>query len=603
MAVVDLSCAGDPQWSAFKLKVALYENILDRNFNRLRERDEEECPLGSLMASLVVAMTQAQAGQADPLTATLQKATRQWTGVLRRAASLEDVLASGWTVGLALSNLQDAFARGAAPQHIDGRDASSFAAGADFAEELRRALDAERRVPASALGALVGTSSSLPAAGLAAALWAQAYNLRIFDAVRAASAAEATALEAEAGTLLRRGFEQLRDGLLLEAEPLASFVGSRFPLLQLLASLQMEAVVKSDVATLMRPSPRWGGVPEKLWPPWFPRELPLRLHVLPNYDSVSNHVRAFRFPYCYETAFLRQVSVMSGLSCSSRPSSSAKGGRSCGSIRLWEVGANLGDCLVWGAAMLAASPNVDQVEAEAFEPMPHAVDAIWRSSQQNFGAGGAHPRARDVELQARRLALGARPGRKSLGFSSGFHAEAQITDEVCTGPSCGNEVVRVETVDRLLAADGYHSQAEARSSSSRVDLLLVHVMGFELEVLRGARRALAAGRVCAVVSQTIHRRLARQEPHIVAARLLEVFPTSLFKLALLTDSGEALPSWMSSSADSAGAASAQLLADELAARRSSSTSSQQMRFAAWTERAGCNESVAVIAARSLWASA
>merc|ERR1712216_1006372 len=132
------------------------------------------------------------------------------------------------------------------------------------------------------------------------------------------------------------------------------------PLLNLLESMQYEAVVIADAFALICPTEY--ATKSFLWPgscpQWWkkPRLSSSRgsqggniiLHVLPRWDSISNYIRTERRPFCSSYPFKQLIARASSLTRAQWPSQRP--------LHLWDVGANLGDCDLAAAAILRAGP-------------------------------------------------------------------------------------------------------------------------------------------------------------------------------------------------------------------------------------------------------
>jgi len=343
-----------------------------------------------------------------------------------------------------------------------------------------------------------------------------------------------------------------------ESAPLAKIMALQGPLIELMQALQWHSVVEVDPLALVRGSLFFPGVPNELQLETRRDALSFRLelHLLPHYDSVSNMIRATRLPFCYETAYLFTVASMvraaSGrrhIACEERcglerngtceplrgtnSTGSAGAAGDCTSagagrlphhlgLRLWEVGANLGDCTLWAVAMLsgrvvAGPPAATRLDAVAFEPLPASASALRRSahallqqlrkqasdSTQSVTASGA-PLLHDnptFHIEVQELALSERPGTRVLGVPRSSFAESTFQgcearyDVGVLAPGCDNHEIETDTIDRFLSP-GFAGKAPG---PPLVDLLKVHAQGDELPILRGARRALAAGQICVVM--------------------------------------------------------------------------------------------------------
>lgn len=190
-----------------------------------------------------------------------------------------------------------------------------------------------------------------------------------------------------------------------------------------------------------------------------------KLLLFPYRELVSDFIRARRVPYCNES-ILREVQKL------------AKRLQRAGAhkVRVIEVGANLGDCSIWIAKRLLEVPTLRSIKVLAFEALPDAAALFQKSVEQNGLVG---------VIEVLRVAAGASPGSVDLKAKPSSSNSFTLVD-----PGADPEAVRVqrERLDDLI-------------SFRRIDLLISHTNGQELEVLRGARRLLQRSRDVTVILQ------------------------------------------------------------------------------------------------------
>eukprot|EP00927_Polykrikos_kofoidii_P010905 TRINITY_DN14601_c0_g2_i1.p1 TRINITY_DN14601_c0_g2~~TRINITY_DN14601_c0_g2_i1.p1 ORF type:complete len:810 (+),score=93.27 TRINITY_DN14601_c0_g2_i1:57-2432(+) len=561
----------------------------------------------------------------------------------------------------------------------------------------------------------VGGLQTIRTAAFAASVaWATSYTLRTFDAPRAPPQEQALML-ANASSLLRLGEDKLRPALLQRiartrtVSALSQVLAMQGPLLDVMQALQFPAVVEVDPLDLIRQTSTNVGLPLALRPPkanvlrpGFTPPL-LQLHILPHDDAVSNMVRATRLPFCCERVYLFVVAAMIraaackdvsigrvGSFAASVASGATVGGatadvdvapdgvgafcRQLASIhdldggtrggagsrryvrrrlRLWEVGANLGDCMLWAVDMLSGRPTgsssvAAKLEAIAVEPVPISASAMRRSAEKLSSrlreeAQTSRHGAPEVSLTVHEAALGDSVGTRNIGVPRSSNAEATFHD--CQhhygtfkgGPGCDFVPVATDSVDHILLGgldsrgdEGSGSITPAsvlcseknESTSSVVDLLKLHVQGSELSVLRGAKQSLANGHICVLILRlgslglVVNDKNDRKSGtpiHVLNARLDEVARETMqllqgYRLSVVARNG-------TSSERIGGGSVARALARylRLSARLDTLPNWSQWdenglpmphpwdrRLVAWHEGPCCRKSIAVIAARGLF---
>lgn len=640
-----------PIWQRFRREVALSRNLASSGLLDILRMPVSNCFLGSLVAVLLHVYVVSASEETRPdsssgynLFQAYNRASDWLKVMLRSPISMDEVLSSGWPVPKAVLTLQTlpslaslvASSRDPAIEELISwpEESQRFVLSVHHAvlEGQRARLDlplAWLAAEATRAGHRVGAAASpLAAAGAAtASCWSAAFTLRAVDIPRAAIK-ERFSLAREAARLLRIGDEVLRHALLVPgpggtpAMPLARLLRMRdFGLVVLLHGLQTDAVVFVDPLQIIHELVEYG-LPLHLVP--FAEHLqggsgagsdrgtrqpvqPLELHVLPMDDSVSNNVRAYKRPFCYERTFLRLVAAAARLSALAGNASTAPWPRR--SFRFWEVGANLGDCTLWAVAVLSAAAAdgvVPLVDATGFEPMPPAAAAFRRSaaSLEATRRGFVAPR---VRVRVKEVAIGDRRGIRNIGMP--LHSVAESTFNNCSryyelDRGCKQLTIATETIDGLLAPRSDGIRLSPRRLVGVVDLMKIHVQGDELRVLRGARRALAAGRICVVTVRSFAFEMAEGSPEAITAELDDLLAG--YHKVLVNATGAALP---------LGAPGARLADIIAAARNTDSTLGMEAVsgvagplhriIVAWHEGALCwpgggRGSLVVAAARALW---
>lgn len=212
----------------------------------------------------------------------------------------------------------------------------------------------------------------------------------------------------------------------------------------------------------------------------------LELHPMPMDDGLSNANRATRMPFCLWPGFMATFGKMGQQQMSAELVDPKKKDH-LPFVRVWEIGANMGDCSLlalhcvaaWGLRSAQPRPLLD-VELTLFEPIEDALvslNAAVKAFQQSQHAAGNLAQKPQILVQP--IALGPKVGYTQIHLWRASSAEASFVG--CHGfqGECEVQEVWMETLDHLLLGD-----------VPPVDLLKIHVQGSELDVLRGAREAL-----------------------------------------------------------------------------------------------------------------
>ncbi|CAE8637536.1 unnamed protein product, partial [Polarella glacialis] len=440
----------DPLWRTFRREMYLSRNLAGSGLFEALKLEMSDCLLGGLLAALshVVAVASTvttlegtiHSRERENAEAVLPKVYERASSllrmVLRSPLSLDEILQSGWAIGKVLTSLR-------------------------FMKPVYEYLQ-------------VRTSGILPPVApeidLAIKRFTAAVHAAAMSGERVRSDTALNLMATDSWRLLKFGDEQLRPQLLKPwpgeemSDPLTAILSSDLPTLVLLQVLQMDAVVAVDPMSLIRGTWSHRGLsPEVVPPSWIAtplvRALPLELQILALDDGVSNMVRASRIPFCHDRgAFLRIIAkVAQQQLASERPAVNRP------RLNLWEIGANLGDCTLWAAAVLSAwgedqpLPLV-RFEATAFEPIPASAEAMRRSALElRSRAAAVAPTEPPPRITVREIAVGDKKGKLVLGVPR--HSAAESTANDClsqyagyfgTAPGCTDLVVTRATVDGLL---------------------------------------------------------------------------------------------------------------------------------------------------------
>eukprot|EP00933_Yihiella_yeosuensis_P022688 TRINITY_DN17829_c1_g2_i1.p1 TRINITY_DN17829_c1_g2~~TRINITY_DN17829_c1_g2_i1.p1 ORF type:complete len:424 (-),score=53.60 TRINITY_DN17829_c1_g2_i1:96-1181(-) len=351
-------------------------------------------------------------------------------------------------------------------------------------------------------------------------------------------------------------------------------------------------------------------------------------------------VRATKMPFCHDRAgFLPIITMIAKQQIrghSLRPTAKAP------RMRFWEVGANLGDCALWAAAVLSAwgedqPSTLVELDITAFEPIPASASAMRRSARElSARTAIVAPKAHTIRISVREVALGDSVGTRVFGIP--LHSAAETTANDClrqyysaAGDSCYNVEVPTATVDSVFI-DGYGhtpfdvdvsdgsedamlsrirggraTSAMPRNSTSRsrgkqridngpVDFMKIHVQGDEVAVLRGAKESLQQGLVCVVLLKVYSIQINTGDPVELAKEVLDLLDG--YYTVLVSPAGEVEFSSVTVSD----------LAENIYAARNNGPLGHRpypepldRMLVAWTLGRHCQESIAVAAVRSLYA--
>ncbi|CAJ1403468.1 unnamed protein product [Effrenium voratum] len=505
------SCSKSAEWSALRIGV-----IYARPFTELPDLEAlrwraSECFLGSVTAALCfLALEGAQAevrGLSGRLSSAFRVAEELVVLLLRSPISMDEVLLSGWHLGAILLFLRSL----KSIEEVAGPWDPDPVAGSEEYWLLRQleALPgaATLRVHQDlALKALAHPQSMSPELAFVVVTWSGAY-LALLELWRNAGAEGE-----EASALLRLGDAKLREELLAgdKPRPLRQLLLAPPFVLHLLQALHLRPVVHADVSATVRrfhhtlqPPHTWRGT------------LPLlELHPMPMDDGVSNANRATGQVFCGDLLYFTMIAALAKRRISQELLEGTSQPKPL--LRMWEVGANLGDCSLWAIHMISswgsdsAQPQpLFDLEAALFEPISDAITAA------KAAVAALRRRSLVRKVAVKQLALGEQVGHLEINIKRRSSAEASFHG--CQGfqGDCEVHQVEMETLDHLLIG-----------GLEVVDLLKIHVQGSELQVLHGAQHSLATGRFCVVFLQTDAARIGQREEvtsDYIVESLMEIF--------------------------------------------------------------------------------
>lgn len=459
-----------------------------------------ECLLGALLASLIQLSLESfftDGFMSERMGVGLQIAEELFTLVLRSPISVNEIMQSGWHLGAVLLFVRQfpQVERVAGPWLHDPSVGSERRL-LSLLEELPG--DPSLRIPQDLTFATMMSPKSISTqVASCVASWSAAVNFQR-EAWRAETL-QNDAIQVEVSTLLALGETQLKRELLKgrPVAPLKRLLAVPPFVLHLLQALHLQPVVHADALAAFLELPR--SLRQKALPRSWQRargKAPLlELRPLPADDSLSNAVRAKRGPVCGDWAFLAVISMLA------KEALAKKRAGAVHPLSWWEAGANQGDCSTTAVHMLSSwgrqsrqAESLFKIHATLFEPILDSAAAtrgsaaaLLRRLRQNGDRS---------KLAVRQLALGAKVGELDMNLKR--RASAQASFRECQGfPGfCEVQTVSMETIDNLL-------QKEAEV----VDMLRIHVQGFELDVLAGAQHALSEGLFCVVhlLTCSIHR--------------------------------------------------------------------------------------------------
>lgn len=506
----------DPSWTKFR-RILMLGKKIGEELNWAIKQNPRDCLLGYLTAHLVCLMAFSETDISE-VTPFINKVGYLLEVLLRSAISLEEIV-FGWPIVTSIGNIK----KNRFVSDIFGFKRGNTTTNARRYRTAEEALERMRRLvsPAVVWGTMIDTHAidlvvslatkaarnatkvdrKLIHATMAVAYWAKAYVWSSWISPSMTvlwpqiAGVPPPNFPKEGAMYLDMGYEILKHDLLNFPSPrrggvdvLRALLCLPEPVRETLGLMETAVGVKANaLAHCMTESstcPSWTSLER------YRRGIPMTLHVHPKWDSISNHVRAHSGALCTSPIFMPLIEAMTDLAKNTswpprRP------------LRLWEVGANTGDCTIQAAILLRASPHRRRVVGTLFDAVEENTNIALRSLLANNLQG---------EINAVAMALGSVPAaRRQVRIPIGHSAEATLltesekpnsahwiwTDTVWSAP--------METADRLLVGDAIPDGLEGVSFDTRpLDILKVHAQGYDLEVIRGARVALSTGKICLV---------------------------------------------------------------------------------------------------------
>ncbi len=164
-----------------------------------------------------------------------------------------------------------------------------------------------------------------------------------------------------------------------------------------------------------------------------------------------------------------------------------------------DAGANIGYYTLMASSIIGDAGHV-----YAFEPSPYAVGKLKETVREN-----------DIgNVTITEAALGDAKGEAAIYLSK---SRANHTPTMIENDGGRPHMIRVEMLDEFLE----------KHSISRVDLLKIDVEGFEPNIIRGAQRALTAGKVAVILCEFNEHWLLRN--HSSSVHLMELLASFGFR--------------------------------------------------------------------------
>lgn len=610
------SCVGRGVfWERLRQTVSLFRSFQALSDTPLEKANPHECLLGGVLASMLTLVHITTANRSmERKVQDYDRAEYLLKVLFSSPVTLEEILASGWPLFLTL----DFFRWDPGFQELADKRLPGVMAGDQtmrWSNTLSTAIQAESngRIPTD----LVMKLSSSVAKSEEQVLWqlmpafvslVNYHNLRKVDLPRAE---ELSPLGFEAKQLILLADAQLKAWISLFTHPFSLLIKVEVPLVNLLQALSWPGVVLTHPGAYMADTVHFPGsrLAEVVARPQRFADLPLvEQHIFSGFDAASNMVRTTGQPMCYAPGFLFVILAMAALGscdgidrivCGTWPA-----------VRVWDIGASYGDCLLWAAAVLLSHWAGPKLELRGFEALPTAAAAFKRSAESLREAWRYETSARgsmrniDFSLLVEELAM--REVRESIEISYPSHSMALATFHRCqeryAGEASNNLLNCIVKTTRSETLDTYLFDLPARGP---IDVLKIHVQGDELSVLRGARASLDSGFVC-----LLHMNLETLSLQTDDVQSLSQMAEEVLQILHSGFKGVLVSLWDQRPATREAVKFAILKSQNPDkstwrppdAKRPPSSEELHHELVAWTEQGECNKSVAVAAASSLWAS-
>lgn len=573
------SCDGKSMyWQRLYQTLALFRVFTELHETPLNQASPQECLVGGVLASILSLIHigyDRQYRTQEQKDMDYERAEGLLLVLFSSPVTLEEVLVSGWPLFLSLDlfRADEGFlqmARQRLPLQTPGEHTLKWSEvvvkSIQNGQGSRIAME-----PVIRLGNSITKSGDVALAQLVPILTAlvEYHNLRNFQCPRS-DQGEVIALAMEAKRLITFVDTQLRQWMIAVKRPLSLLISLKLPLVNLLQAVSWPAVVLTDPGKVLQTSVHFpGALLLKRVPFYKVRELPLLVqHVHPGFDAASNMVRATAQPMCYQEGFLQLILSMASMASSGPSSPSSR------RLRLWDVGASYGDCLLWAAAVL--DPLKD-LELRGFEPLPAQALAFRQSAQ-----------VARAQVTVENMALRDERGTLDIGFPS--HSMALATFQSCRKQYEVPSNNEYQCISRTTTSETLDEYLRRLAPVELVDLLKVHVQGDELSVLHGANASFTSGRICGLHLNLEHfyltpgaarmiSNLLRRSGFIgVLVNLWDVRPVNFLNLKSAMVRRQ--PFW----------------------RRGQRPAPEDMthELLAWSTTEGCRDSLVVNAAQKLW---
>lgn len=415
------------------------------------------------------------------------------------------------------------------------------------------------------------------------------HNLRKRDLVRA-PAEELMALGLEARRLIDFADAQLKSWIGLFSHPFSVLIKLEVPVVNLLQAVSWPGVILTRPGDYLKNTVHFPGarLARILQPVNFSMPL-LEQHIHPGFDAASNMVRTTEQPMCYAPGFLYIILAMIRQDGQQR-------------LRLWDIGASWGDCLLWAGSMLLQHSRL-ALELRGFEALPAAAAAFRRSAHSLQEAWGRNRRNRPFQLVVEEMAMRDTKGSVEISFPS--HSMALATFHKCEERYSQASNNLFHCVDRATTAETLDTYLPTLSDDGAIDLLKVHVQGDELAVLRGARASLK-DRVCLLHMNfdTLALTVRSQGITQLAEDVADVLQAAGFK-GVLVNLWEQRPATLERMKALLLKTGNPDMAQWRPPEASDATRPEEVHhyeLVAWSEQGLCQHSPAVAAALRLWAS-
>ena len=577
------SCVGKGLfWERLRQTLSLFQSFQALAKTPLEEADPKECLLGGVLASLLALVHITRVNRTlEQKHQDYDRAEYMLKVLFSSPITLEEILVSGWPLFLTL----DFFRFDVGFQQLAERRLPGIMAGDQtlrFCNTLSSSIQGEsvQRIQ----GDLVGKLVMSVARSREQVLWqlmpvfmalVNYHNLRKID-LPLAGAAEVPVLGQEAKNLILFADARLKYWISLFSHPFSLLIKVEVPLVNLLQALSWPGVVLTNPGSYLFDTVHFPG---SRLPQHKPSHLPLlEQHIHPGFDAASNMVRTTNQPMCYAPGFLFVVLGMANLS---------------GPLRVWDIGASYGDCLLWSASFLTGRP----LELRGFEALPAAAAAFRRSAESLQAR--ASP---DLTVLVEEMAM--RDTRGSIQISFPSHSMALATFHRCHERYGEASNHLFHCIQRSTISETLDAYLQRVPGAGPVDFLKVHVQGDELAVLRGAKVSLATGQVCVLHMNLETLSLRSSDPkamELFADEVLDILEGFRGMLVSLWDQRPATRQAVKDAIVSG------LNPDLVAWRppdpnRPPKATELRHELVAWTELGRCLRSSAVRAVRDLWGS-